>query len=61
MTAILPKGAKILQFQNQVFLFDILSEVFRVNNLSRSESDVMPNSLDMLTPQLSLIDSVLCF
>ena len=63
MTAILPEGSRLLQFQNQVvvFLFDISSEVFIVNNLSRSVSDVMPNSLNMLTPKLMLIDSALCF
>ena len=61
MTAILPKGARLLQFQNQVFCLISYLKYSESTILSRSVSDVMPNSLNMLTPQLSFIDSVLCF
>ena len=46
-------------------MFDILSVKFRVNILSRSASNVIPNSLNLSTPQFSFhlvfIESVLYF
>ena len=59
MTVILPM---IIFF---VFMFDILSVKFRVNILSRSVSNVIPNSLNLSFPQFSfrlvIIESVLYF
>ena len=46
-------------------MLDILSEKFRANILSRLESNVAPNSLNLSTPQfsfhLAFIESVLYF
>ena len=46
MSVILPMGVRLLQFLLLffVFMFDILSKKFRVNILSRSVSNVIPNS-----------------
>ena len=54
MTVILPMGVRLLRFQYFffVFMFAILSVKFRVNTLSRSVSNVIPNGLNLSTPNL---------
>ena len=64
---IFPKGVRFLRFQYFIFvlMLESLSEKFRVSILVRSVSNVIPNSLNMLTPHcnfhLVFIESVLYF
>ena len=67
MTVILSKRLRLLRLQWFIFafMFDILSEKFRANILSRMVSNVIPNSFKLLTSRfrfhLDFIESALYY
>ena len=67
MTVILPRGVRFLRFQKLIFvlMLDSFSEKFKFNILSKPMSKVIPNNLNLFTPQFNFhfvfIASVLYF